>query len=270
MVSSDGAGSGRGTPGPGVVDERIAERRAEVRRDNRSRRLRRTVHVLVLLVLLGLGAVVERSSLVALAEIQVTGTQRLPADVVLRAAGLELGTSTVRLRLGQARERVEALAMVDHADVRRVGPITVRIEVVERVPALVGVLDDEAVVVDVEGVVVSRGRDPALTVVQLFDGRLPPAGTVLDATSALGAAHLVWSGLSGPLRAEVDRIEARSAEDVDLLLSIGTRVRMGRADLLDEKVRSLGALLEELAGEPVKLIDVRTPRNPVVSGRDRQ
>lgn len=253
-----------------LVDERIAERRAEVRRENRGRRLRRTIHVAVLVAVLAVFALVERSSLVALAEIQVTGTQRLQPDEVLRAAGLELGTSTVRLRLAGARERVEALAWVDRADVRRVGPITVRIDVVERVPALVGVLDDAAVVVDVDGVVVSRVRDPALTTVQLFGGRLPPAGTQLDETSALGAAHLVWSGLSGPLRAEVERIEARSPEDVDLVLSVGTRVRMGRADLLEEKVRSLGALLEELAGEPVKVIDVRTPRHPVVSGRDRQ
>ncbi len=252
-----------------AVDDRIAERRAEVRRENRTRRLRRTVTVLLFLLLVAGAWLVERSSLVALAEVQVAGTQRLAPSEVLGVAGFELGTSVVRLDLDGAAERVEALPMVANADVRLVGPITVRIEVVERVPALVGELRGDAVLVDTEGVVVAEARDDALTVVRLASGRLPSVGTRLDAASALGAAHLVWQGLSGPLRAEVERIEARSAEDVDLLLASGTRVRMGRADLLAEKVRSLGALLEELAGERVAVIDVRAPRNPVVSGRDR-
>ncbi len=251
------------------VDDRIAERRAEVRRENRARRLRRTVTAVILLALLVGVILVERSSLVALAEIQVDGTRRLEPAVVLDAAGLELGTSTVRLGLEDARQRVEALPLVARAEVTRVGPITVLIEIVERVPALVGELGGKMVLVDVDGVVVATGTDEALTVVALRSGRLPALGVQLDDTTALGAAHLVWQGLSGALRAEVDSIEARSAEDVDLLLASGTRVRMGRADLLAEKVRSLGALLEELAGEPVRVIDVRAPRNPVVSGRDR-
>lgn len=250
------------------LDERIAARRAEVRTGNRQARLRRTITVLVLLLVLVAAWAIERSSLVALDEIQVAGTARLDPALVLAAADLEIGTSTVRLRLGGAQERVEALPLVARATVSRVSAVTVRIEIVERVPHLVALSGGDSVLVDEEGVVIAEGTEPALTPVDVT-GPLPALGTVLDASTPLGAAHLVWQGLSGPLQAEVRRLEARSAEDVDLRLEDGTRVRFGRADQLQEKVRSLGALLEELAGERVAVIDVRAPGNPVVSGRDR-
>lgn len=250
------------------LDDRIAERRAQVRATNRRSRLRRTLAVLLATVLFAAAWAIEGSWLVALDEIQIAGTARLDPQDVLTAADLELGTSTVRLRLGAAQARVEALPLVAHADVSRVSPVTVRIVIVERVPELVGLSARGAVLVDHEGVVVAMGREPALTTVDVT-GPLPAVGTVLDVDSPLGAAHAVWNGLSGPLRAEVRRLEARSSQDVDVLLEDGTRVRFGRADLLQEKVRSLGALLEELAGQKVSVIDVRAPRNPVVSGRDR-
>lgn len=250
------------------LDDRIAERRAEVRADNRRNRLRRTITVLVVLALLATAWAVEGSWLLALDEVQVSGSQRLDPAEVVAAADLEIGTSTVRLRLGAAQERVEALPLVARAEVSRVSPVTVRIEIVERVPHLVGLSGSKAVLVATDGVVIADGIEPALTPVDLT-GPLPAVGTQLDAGSPLGAAHLVWLGLSGPLRAEVRRMEARSTEDVDLRLENGTRVRFGRADQLPEKVRSLGALLEELDGERVAVIDVRAPDHPVVSGRDR-
>ena len=115
-----------------MVDERIAARRREVREDRRRRRLRRTIMVAVALVLVVVGVLVERSSLVALAEVRVTGTERLDVRTVRRAADLELGTSTLRLPLGEARERVEALPLVASAEVRRLDPLTVLVEVTER------------------------------------------------------------------------------------------------------------------------------------------
>ncbi|MFT5222455.1 MAG: cell division protein FtsQ [Glaciecola sp.] len=252
----------------GRTDDRMARRRAQVRASNRSERLRRSVSVLVLISVLVAGWAAERSWLVALDEIQLSGTARLEPQVVLAAADLALGTSTLRLRLGAAKARIEDLPLVAYAEVSRVSPVTVRIEVVERIPQIVGRSGTAAVLIDAEGIVIAAGDDPALTSVDVT-GPLPSVGTMLGADSALGAANLVWQGLSGPLRAEVRRIEARSAQDIDLRLEDGTRVRIGRPDQLAEKVRSLGALLEELAGERVAVIDVRAPSNPVVSGRDR-
>jgi hypothetical protein len=117
-----------------VIDERIAQRRAAVKDDERRDRLRRTRRVvLVVLVLAGLVAL-ERSPLVGLEEVEVVGTERLAASQVSDAAELELGTSTLRLGLQAVTERVEALPLVRRASAWRTDPLSVRIEVTEQLP----------------------------------------------------------------------------------------------------------------------------------------
>lgn len=247
-----------------MVDERIAARRAEVRDERRRRRLRRTVLVATLLVLVVVGVLVERSSLVALAEVQVRGTTRLEPATVRRAADLELGTSTLRLPLDAARSRVEALPLVGSADVHRVDPLTVRIEVVEREPAAVVRRGDRAVLVDREGVVVASGQEPGLPVIRMDGGQLPAPGERIGRAPAAANAHAALSQLPGPLRSLVATYVARGVDELDLELVSGTTVRFGRAVRVAEKARALGAVIEDLDGRAVATIDVRAPSRPVV------
>lgn len=254
-----------------MIDERIAERRAEVRDDRRRTRLRRTLAlVVVALVVAGLAAV-ERSPLVGLEEVQVRGTQRLDEATVLAAADLELGTSTLRLGLGDAAERVTALPLVRETRASRLDPLTVRIEVVEREPVLNVVGGDRTRLVDREGVVIADGALDGLPEIRL--GHAPPeVGSGVGEDPALANAHLAWRGLGGPLRTEVTRFDADGPEELTLRLQRGLEVRFGRAQRLDEKVRALGAILGDLEREiggaaEVATIDVRAPAAPVVVGR---
>lgn len=246
-----------------MIDERIAERRAQVRDQDRRRRLRRTIVLVVLVLLVVTLVLVERSALVALEEVEVVGTQRLQADDVRDAAGLELGTSTVRLRLRAASERVEALPLVRTATARRIDPLTVRIEVQEREPALNARGEDHARLVDRDGVVLMDGELEELPTIDLPAEPPPPGGTVVD-DPALGNAHRAWRGLSGPLRSEVVSYRAAGPDELSLLLRSGVEVRFGRAERIEEKVRALGAVLDDLDGTPVEVIDVRAPSAPVV------
>jgi cell division protein FtsQ len=247
-----------------MVDERIAARRAEVRQDRRRRRLRRTILVATLLVLVAVGVVVERSSLVALAEVRVAGTERLDPRSVRRAADLELGTSTLRLPLGAARERVEALPLVERADVRRVDPLTVLVEVEERQPAAVVRHGDDTVLVDREGVVLATGSEPGLPLIRMPEGRLPRPGQGIDRAPAAANAHAALGQLPGPVRSLVSSYVARAEDELVLRLASGTRVRFGRADQVAEKARALGAVLEDVGERSVAVIDVRAPSRPVV------
>lgn len=247
-----------------MVDERIAARRAEVRDDRRRRRLRRTVLVLVLVVLGVVAVLVERSSLVALAEVRVAGTQRLSPDAVRTAADLELGTSTLRLPLDRARERVEELPLVHTAEVRRLDPLTVLVDVTERVPAAVVVHGGRAILVDDEGVVVAEGREEGLPVIEVPGQRLPEPGATLRRAPAAANAHAALAALPGPVRSLVATYVAEGPDELQLRLLDGTRVRFGRAERVDEKARALGAVLEDLQGRTVETIDVRAPGRPVV------
>ncbi len=246
-----------------MIDERIAQRRRGVREDRRRGRLRRTLLLLTSLVVLVALVALERSALVGLEEIEVVGAERLEADEIREATQLALGTSTLRLRLNRVEERVEALPAVREVSARRLDPLTVVVEVVEREPSLVARAADERVVVDREGVVLGRGGAPGLPVVHV-DGELPEPGQTVAEEPGLHNAFLAWRGLTGPLRSEVVRYDASGPNDLVLRLESGLRVRFGRAERIDEKVRALGVILEDLGDAEVREIDVRPPSAPVV------
>lgn len=260
---TDGEPPPTGPVADGRIDDRIAERRREVRRERQRRRRRRTVVVTVGLVLVLLLWLIERSPLVGLESVEVVGLERLEEDEVLEAADLELGTSTLRLRLGRVEDRVRSLPLVRDVTARRLDPLTVRIEVTERAPVLVARGDGGAVLVDREGVAFEPGSVDGLPEIAL-SGEPPALGERGPADGPLAAAVRVWRGLSGPLRTEVVAYDARETEELDLTLRSGVTVRFGRAERIDEKVRALGAVLEDVDDEDVTAIDVRAPARPVV------
>lgn len=246
------------------MDTRIRERRRRVRRHRQRRRLRRTVAVVVVLLLaLGLVAL-ERSPLVGLEEVRVTGVERLEPARVRETADLEPGTSTLRLPLGRAEQRVERLPAVRDATARRIDPLTVEIAVTERTPVAVVTGEGRAALIDEQGVIMARGSAAGVPVIRLPDAPVPEPGSRARADEGLQAAHTVLTGLSGPLQAEVVRYVAPAADELTLVLADGTRVRFGRPQEMAPKVRALSAVLEELGEESVAVIDVRAPSAPVV------
>lgn len=248
-----------------MVDERIAERRREVREDRRRVRLRRTVTIAVLMLVLGVGYAIERSSLVALAEIRVSGTDQLPAEQVLAVADLPLGTSTLRLDLPAAEARVEELPRVRSANATRLDPLTVLIEVDERQPVLVGVSAGDTVLVDPDGVVIAEGQRSSLPPISLVQATpLPAPGDHVTASAGLSAGFTIHQELPAALRRRVERVVVHRADDVELVLAGDVSVRFGRADRIDEKARALAAVLEDVRDAPVTSIDVRAPATPVV------
>lgn len=260
---SDGSSPPPGGVGDGRIDERIAERRREVRRERQRGRRRRTLTIVGLVLLAVAFWAVERSDLVGLESIEVTGTDRLTPQEVLDAADLELGTSTLRLGLGGVEDRVTALPLVREATARRLDPLTVRIEVTERAPVLVARGGGAEVLVDRTGVVIADGAVEGLPVVSLSDAP-PDEGERAADPEPLGQAVRTWQQLSGPLRTEVVAYDARTPNDLDLQLRSGVTVRFGRAERIDEKVRALGAVLEDLETTDVSAIDVRAPARPAV------
>lgn len=248
-----------------VIDERIAERRREVRTDRRRRRLRRTILSALVLAVLAAAAVVERTDLVALQEVRVEGTERLDPAVVREAAALQLGTSTLRLRLGRAEDRIEALPLVLRADARREDALTVTITVTERRPALAVSARGGTVLVDADGQVIDTGRSASLPQVEL-SGAVPTPGETVADHPGLAAAVTVHRQLPGPLRAEVTRYRVGPAAELTLVLERGIEVVFGDADRIDEKARALGAVLEDIGDAPIRLIDVRAPSTPTVRG----
>lgn len=219
-----------------------------------------------ILAVAGALVLLERSSLVALAEVEVTGAQRLSAEEVRAAAALPLGTSTLRVDLGAAERRVEELPLVADASLSRRDPLTVRIDVEERVPALTVRGRAGPALVDAEGVVLGAGAMQELPTIVVRTGVVPSPGQSVSANPALGNAHAAYRRLPGPLRAEVVTYVADGSDELFLELARGSQVRFGRAERVDEKARALGAVLEDLGDRAPAAIDVRAPMTPTVAG----
>lgn len=247
-----------------VVNERIARRRAEVRSARRRRRLRRTLAVLGVLALVAGLVALERSSLVALADLEVSGTDRLSPEEVVAAAEVEEGMSVLRIRLGRVRERVEGMPLVDSAVVERSGALGLTITVRESEPALTASYPSASLLVSASGRVLGPGTAPGTTTVALT-GPAPEPGSAVASDPALATAHEVLLGLPGPLAALVTGARAVADDDLELDLASGVVVRWGGPGRSDEKARALGAVLEDLGEREVTAIDVRAPAAPTVA-----
>lgn len=246
-----------------MVDERIARRRAEVRSERRRARLRRTLLVALLGALMGVGVWFEQSEHATVADVRILGTVRLDPMTVSEVSGVTRGDAALRVRPAVIVREVEQLTLVRSVSVRRSGLRTVIIDVRERAPVYTAEHRTTSVLVDRDGVVMDRGREPGLPVVRLVTSP-PVPGALVASHAALANAHRAWTGLSGPLRSRVVAMDAPDEDGLELLLDTGQTVRFGRAEFLEEKIRALGAILDDVAGSEVVLIDVRVPGFPVV------
>lgn len=246
-----------------MVDGRIAERRAEVRSARRRARLRRTLLVLLLVVVAGVLAWFARSDYAQVRSVTVEGAVRLGAEEIVVASGVAVGDSALGLWPPRIELAVEELPLVRSASVSRRRPRDVVVTVVEREPVYAVSYRGTTSLVDRDGIVVARASDPRLPGVRLVTAPPSPGETVFG-HAALANVHRVWMGLSGPLRSRVVSMAAPDEDGLELSLDDGTLVRFGRAELLEEKVRALGAVLDDVTGTEVTLVDVRVPSFPVV------
>ncbi len=249
-----------------MVDDRIVQRRQLVRRERRRDRLHRTIAVLVVLaVAVGL-LLVERSPLVAISDVGVVGVTEVDPEAVVAASGIRPGTSLLRVDLDEAAAAVADLPRIESAEVVRIDPLTVEIRVVERQPAYVARQGEQAVTIDDDGIVLSQDAPEGLVVIELEVGTLPAPGGSVNEVPALANALAVVEGMPGPLGPRIAGVRAAEEDRAVLVLDDATLVEMGRAQDLDAKARALAAVLEDLDGRVVSVIDVRSPTAPVVTG----
>ncbi len=245
------------------MDDRIAARRRALHDEQRTRRRRRVLWGLLAAVLVGAVVGVERGGLVDVDHVRIVGLDRLDRDEVVAAMDLPRRATLVTVRTRVIAQQVARLPLVRTASASRTGPDTITVTVVERVPSLAVRGASQAVLVDRDGVVIDLGSLEGLPVVEL-DARPPEPGASVAESPALHNAWQVWRGLSGPMRAQTRVYEASADDELTLVLDRGVRIRFGRAERIDEKVRAIGVVLDDLGDTPVDHVDVRAPSSPVV------
>lgn len=263
---------------PVLVDERMRERRAAVAGIDARRRRRVRASATGVAGALALAAGLSLSPLFAIADIRVVGVVGERADDARTAAGILEGQSLLAADLGAATSRVEQLAWVDDAQVRRVPPSSLELVVLPRQPVAVIRLRDSSWVVDAEGRLLSGGTRDGLVTIEAPEVAVGPVGTQIDHVGVADALA-VHLALPAPLRARVARYRVTESSEVILSLRAEggataqdvTPVRIGDSGRVDDKASAITLLLARLAAEGVDVtevqLDVRAPDNPVVRPR---
>ena len=89
-------------------------------------------------------------------QIEIQGNRFVSPDAIVEKFSADMHHSVVRVPLGERRQAVESLAWVEHADVQRVLPNRIRVQVTERTPvAFLRGMNDLSLV-DADGVILER------------------------------------------------------------------------------------------------------------------
>ena len=193
------------------------------------------------------------SSVLAVKQVDVSGTEGLRPAQVRAVAGLDTGEPLARVDLDDVRSRVQALALVRSAEVTRKWPDTIAIEVQERVAIATVEIGAQLRGLDLDGVVFDEFAEPP--------PGLPRVETSADAgREALREAAAVVSALPEDLAARVDHVEVATVDQISLVLRDDRVVVWGSAEESDLKAEVLVGLL----ATPGSAYDVSVPGQPTI------
>jgi len=234
--------------------------RSEVRRfTSRSRRRRNiwlvavgTVVALVAFVLVGV-----YSPLMALKNIEVTGTDRIPAADIVQALDGQLDTPLPLIDFAAVKQELSEFSLIRSYVTESRPPNTLVVRIVEREP--IGSIASAAGfdLVDAAGVVITSG-----------DARAEGYPVVDAAGGASGAgfqaAVAVIGALPEGIRSQLDTVTAATKDDVTLTLAGGARVVWGNSERAEYKAVVLSALLVSHPVGSVTEYVVSSPDSAVV------
>jgi cell division protein FtsQ len=190
----------------------------------------------------GIGWVVALSPVLGVRQVSIRGEALLTEDQIRAAADIVDGTPLVRLDTDAIRARLEGLPEVESARVSVSYPSTVSIDVVERTAVGYRGEADGIRVVDGTGVAFRAVPEAPPGLPQL--PAPPPAGqwNTAQAAAAVACAE-VAAALPRPIQAQVARIEATTANSVQLNLADGRTIIWGGAVRNEQKALLLAPLL---------------------------
>ena len=218
--------------------------------------VRRLLAVLAVVALVVGGVwLVFFSSVLAVHQVEVKGTDVLTVAQVEEAAAVPQDVPLATSDLGAVQARVEELAPVASAEVSRVWPDTIRIEVTER---------QAVAVVDWEGS--WRGLDSEGVLFRTYPERpaaLPRLAIRASTPSeALSEAAQVVDAIPAPAARRLDYVQVGSIDDITLHLTGGVTVSWGSADESGHKAEVLALLMEK---QQARHYDVTAPGRPTIT-----
>lgn len=194
--------------------------------------------------------VVFFSPVLGVRDVEITGNNRIPAEQLRQAVAVRTGTPLATVDLAGVEQRLRAMRAVESATVDRGWPGTLRVSVVERVPAAAVPIGGTTAVVDRYGVVLQQ--------VTVAPPRLPvlrvQRAAVDDAATRAGLT--VLRALPDSVLQRLRELRVPTPRSITLKLTDGRTVLWGDAGRSTQKGRVLLAAL----AKPGTSYDVSSPQ----------
>ncbi|MDH4101701.1 MAG: FtsQ-type POTRA domain-containing protein [Nitrospirota bacterium] len=245
------------------------------RRDKRARLFRNLTRLFVLwiaavllyMAAMGVGAIL-RSNLFEITKVEYEGQARLTHDELLQLSGIESGANIFSVDLAEACDRLGKSPWVREAAVRRLLPSRIRVEIVERVPAVLARVNGELYLVSRDGVSLGiaaeadRGTLPVVSGIAIGkDGAEEGAEIKVTAALELGDYLKKSKFVSSEDRAEIKVDDPSSV----ILMFNGVEIRVGRGGY-EEKFKRLSEVESDIRRRQIEVlyIDLRFPDKVII------
>lgn len=197
----------------------------------------------------------------------VTGNDHLDKASVLASAAVPPKATLVRVPLGAIEKRLDANPWVKEVRLTKDYPDTLRVEIVEREPALaIDAGGKEIWVISKDGhwLGLRSAEDTGLVSVLDLPAVEPQQGRAAESPELRNAIRVYW-GISQGLRDQVRAVSAPSVEKTALLTKDDIDIFIGEATDLADKDRIVREILSREAGKVV-YINVRVVEKPTWRG----
>ena len=274
---------------PEFVSASIGELRREARLERAKKKSRRYLIRLVAIVgtvvaLLAGWAALYNSPAFSIENVTVNGVEHLTGDEMAQLANVPADTTLLRVDADTIARRVEQNAWVADAQVNRVFPDTLEINVTERpLSAVVEILssggatvkqwaisDDHVWLMPIPDIAsdaakttsakVYEDASAALHIVDVPYGTKAEIGQVCSDANVNNALDII-SGMTTELAGRVVKVSAAGTAETTLVLDNGVEIAFGKAEDIRDKERVILQILEENA-DNVAYINVRMVETP--------
>ena len=214
--------------------------------------------------------------LLSVGQIEIRGNRFVPPEAIDEKFLGDMGRSVVRVPLADRREAVESLPWVEEADVQRVLPNRIRVEIAERTPVAFLRAGSELSLVDAHGVILDRPAegDFHFPVVGGFGESMPRDSRAMrmnlyvrfmkeiEQVQPGAADHVSEADLSDPtdLRATLTGMGSAAGSASPILVHFGNSDFGNRYHLLTENIDQWRA-----SAGSVDSVDLRFARQVVVN-----
>ncbi len=237
------------TDGDGVVE--LFPSKEESEEDEKQKYLYRRIGVCALAVMI-IGFAVFCALMFRVAEIEVSGNEDIPSQLIIQTAGIEYGAHLLLLPVSTGEEKLRANPYIAEADIKREYPDRVKITIVERQEAAAIIGLSAVAIIDADGYVLSIGeREDYTELLKIYgagasgyqvNGHIGDVADYSSRALSLVIAAVKESGL----QQMIESADISNALSMTMITKSGITVNLGQAEDLADKLNKLAIVLPEV------------------------